>query len=48
MYNYETGKTGSVYDLTKGAGKDPYELFLSGSVSLLTIENPQAETDGSW
>ena len=45
VYNYETGKTGSVYDLTKGAGKDPYELFLSGSVSLLTIENPQAETD---
>lgn len=45
VYNYETGRTGSVYDLTKGAGKDPYELFLSGSVSLLTIENPQAETD---
>ena len=45
VYNYETGKTGSVYDLAKGAGKDPYELFLSGSVSLLTIENPQAETD---
>ena len=45
VYNYETGKTGSIYDLTKGSGKDPYELFLSGSVSLLTIENPQAETD---
>lgn len=45
VHNYETGKTSSIYDLTKGSGKDPYELFLSGSVSLLTIENPQAETD---
>ena len=43
--NYETGSQTSVYDLEKGNGKDPYELFLSGSVSLLTIENPDAETD---
>ena len=45
VYNYETGKTRPIYDLAKGAGKDPYELFLSGSVSLLTIENPNADTD---
>ena len=45
VYNYETGKTGTVYDMEKGEGNDPYELFLSGSVSLLTIENPNAETD---
>ena len=45
VYNYETGKTGPIYDLAKGADKDPYELFLSGSVSLLTIENPNADTD---
>lgn len=44
VYNYETGKTGPMYDLEKGAGKDPYELFLSGSVSLLTIENPEINT----
>ena len=44
VYNYETDRTGPVYDLEKGAGKDPYELFLSGSVSLLTIENPEAST----
>lgn len=43
--NYETGKTGPVYDLDKAAGNDPYELFLSGSVSLLTVENPNARTD---
>ena len=45
VYNYETGKTGTVYDMEKGEGNDPYELFLSGSISLLTIENPNAETD---
>lgn len=45
VYNHETGMTGAVYDLEKGAGNDPYELFLSGSISLLTIENPNAETE---
>ena len=45
VYNYETGKPGAVYDMEKGAGNDPYELFLSGSISLLSIENPNAETD---
>ena len=45
VYNYETGTSGAVYDMEKGAGNDPYELFLSGSVSLLTIENPNATTD---
>ena len=45
VYNYETGKAGAVYDMEKGAGHDPYELFLSGSISLLSIENPNAETD---
>ena len=43
--NFETGKTGSVYDMEKAAGQDPYEMFLSGSVSLLTIENPDAKTE---
>ena len=45
VYNYETGKYGSVYDSGKLAGDDLYETFLSGPVSLLTIENPNAETD---
>ena len=43
--NFETNQNGSVYDMEKAAGKDPYEMFLSGSVSLLTIENPLAKTD---
>ena len=45
VYDFESGKTGAVYDLTKAEGKDLYEVFLSGSRSLLTIENPSAATD---
>ena len=45
VYNYETGSYGEVYDREKLNGKDLYEVFLSGSVSLLTIENPRATTD---
>lgn len=40
VYNYETEQEMSVYDMEKAYGKDPYEMFLSGSVSVLTIENP--------
>lgn len=45
VYDYETGKTTSVYDRSREDGKDLYEIFLSGSKSLLTIENPNAATD---
>ncbi len=39
---YDTGnpKKGEIYNMEKAAGKDPYEMFLSGSSPLLTIENP--------
>ena len=39
--DHETGKEGNLYDFEKAEGKDPYELFLSGSKSLLTITNDQ-------
>lgn len=45
VYNAETGKTAGVYDFDKLSGKDPYEFFLSGSVSLLKITNP-AQSNG--
>lgn len=45
VLNYETGKTGSVYDQSKLTGEDLYEVFLSGSVSLLRIDNPNAAGD---
>lgn len=40
VYNAETKTTGGIYDFDKLSGKDPYEFFLSGSVSLLKITNP--------
>ena len=45
VYNHEKGSYGSVYDMDKLTGKDLYEVYLSGSQSLLTIENPNAGTD---
>lgn len=44
-YDHQNGKEIEVYDLEKGMGKDPYELFLSGPLSLVTIENKAAQTD---
>ena len=41
VYNYETGTYGPVYDRQKAEGRDPYEMFLSGPVSLLRLENPR-------
>lgn len=44
VYNYETDGTGGVYD--HAAAQDaPYDLFLSGSRSLLRIENPAADRE---
>ena len=45
VYDHESGTWGSVYDLSKLDGDDLYEVYLSGSRSLLTIENPNATTD---
>ena len=45
VYDYETGKTGNVYDMTKLDSRDLYDVYLSGARALLTIENPNAGTD---
>ena len=45
VFDHQNGKEIPVYDLDKVQGKDPYEVFLSGPLSLITIENPMAETD---
>lgn len=45
VFNYENNQTLGIYDMEKAVGDDPYEMFLSGPVSLLKIENPNAETD---
>lgn len=41
--DYEMGTVGGLYDMDKAAGRDPYEIFLSGSRSLITIENPKCK-----
>ena len=45
VYDYETGGYIPVYDTGMLSGTDPSQVFLSGSKSLLTIENPSAATD---
>ncbi len=45
VFNYEAQKEMTVYDMGKAFGKDPYEMFLSGSLSLLSIENEKATTN---
>ena len=39
------GKQISLYDMAKAVGKDPYDMFMSGELSLVTIENPNAKAD---
>ena len=45
VYDFQNGKDIPVYDMEKGNGKDPYEMFLGGPISLVTIENENAKTD---
>lgn len=42
VYDFEVNSETTVYDMEKAQGKDPYEMFLSGPKSLMTIENPGA------
>ena len=45
VYDWESGAYTDVYNMDKLTSRDLYDVFLSGSRSLLTIENPNAETD---
>lgn len=40
VYDYEDGSTAPLYNPEAADGRDPYAMFLNGSRSLLTIENP--------
>lgn len=44
---FDSGKavTGDMYNMEKAYGKDPYEIFLSGTSALIEIDNPNAKTD---
>lgn len=42
---YDSGmpKEGAMYNMEKAKGKDPYEMFLSGTMPVLTLEKPTGE-----
>ncbi len=42
-YDFAAGRDIPVYDLSKMAEDDPYELFLNGPSSLITIDNPSCD-----
>ncbi len=45
VYNYEHSKESDIYDMEKAEGNDPYEMFLSGPISLMEINNPAAKEE---
>lgn len=45
IINHENGKEIPMYDMNLAVGRDPYEMYLSGSLPVITIENPNASTD---
>ena len=45
VYDHQNGRPMEMYDLSKAGGRDPYELYLSGPLSYITIENPKAAED---
>lgn len=45
VYNYETQKESTVYDLNKMSSLDKYNVYLSGATPLLTINNPNSDNN---
>ncbi len=43
--DHQNAKDITLYDMEKAYGKDPYDIYLSGELSMVTIENPNASTD---
>ena len=44
VYSYETQTYTNVYNMEKLTSKDLYDVYLSGPQTILTIENPNADT----
>lgn len=40
VYDWENNKRIPVYDIDRAGGRDPYEVYLSGALPLITVENP--------
>ena len=45
VYDYENDKVIQLYDKKALTGRDPYEMFFGGNISLASIENPDALSD---
>lgn len=45
IYDHENEREIPLYDMDKLSGRDPYEMFLGGNLSLVTITNPAADAD---
>ncbi len=45
VYDYENDKEIPLYNKQNLVGRDPYEMFLGGNISLATIESPNALSD---
>lgn len=43
--NSGQAQKGEMYDMKKAYGKDPYEMFLSGSMPVVVIDNPEAKEE---
>ena len=44
-YDYESSREIPIYNMELAVGRDPYEMYLNGSRSLITIESPNAAGD---
>lgn len=44
-FDYESNSDIPIYSMELAGGRDPYEMYLCGSKSLITIENPNSLTD---
>lgn len=45
VFDHQNNKEITLYDMEKAVAKDPYDMFLSGELSMVSIENPQATSD---
>lgn len=45
VFDWQNNKPLAMYDEDKMNTRSPYDLFLGGSLSMITIDNPLAETD---
>lgn len=45
VFNYETNKKTKIYDMSKINAPDKYDIYLSGAVPLLKIENPNGNSE---